>query len=174
MLILFITFFLPLIDNIIHYFVALISKGLTWWGLNLIEKKYRQNSGKQIRIAKDLQFDSLVKIKSENVAPLWTRLFVNIAQDCESFKAKKGYTRLYKAILMYKRQTRAGIHSYTTYVIYHHIHKINHLITTLQDYSRLKITSHYRNALDVSRINNPTLLLINNAPLLPINYPALL
>ena len=31
---------------------------------------------------------------------------MNIAQDCELFKAKKGYTRLYKIILTYKRQTR--------------------------------------------------------------------
>ena len=33
-----------------------------------------------------------------------TRLYVNIAQDCESFKAIKGNTRLYKANVILRKQ----------------------------------------------------------------------
>ena len=38
-----------------------------------------------------------------------TRLYVNIAQDSESFKATKGNTRLYKAIVTSEKK---AIHSY--------------------------------------------------------------
>ena len=88
---------------------------------------------------------------------------MNIAQDCELFKAKKGYTRQF-------------FQSYTTYVIYDHVHKIYPLITTLQGYLRLKITSHssISDVLDVSHIIYPTLLPIDISPLLlPINNHAL-
>ena len=50
-----------------------------------------------------------------------TRLYVNIAQDCESFKAIKGNTRLYKAKVILRKQKQG--HSFLLAKAYERSHK---------------------------------------------------
>ena len=100
---------------------------------------------------------------------------MNITQDCELFKATKGYTRLYTAFLC--------ISNKQSYSFLHHLRYIwprpqdksfDHNLARLFKAKNRFSLFFKRKSLDISRINNPTLLLINNSPLLPINNPALL
>ena len=122
---------------------------------------------------------------------------MNIAKDCEVFKAIKGYTRLYKATQIYTRLHKAtqGLHKsifindkkpihsyYKPYIplnLYSdYVHNIYTFITTMQGYSRLfksiQCHSRLKQASHSSLGNVLHVSRINNPTLLPINNPALL
>ena len=54
-----------------------------------------------------------------------TRLYVNIAHDCESFKAIKGNTRLYKAKVILSKQKQG--HSFLLVKAYERSHKSDNM-----------------------------------------------
>ena len=78
------------------------------------------------------------KVKLKNITPnhcYVTRLYVNIAQDCESFKAIKGNTRLCKVKVILHKQK----HSFLLAKAYERSHKSDITCNTCTTYFILRL-----------------------------------